>query len=83
MPGPVSDSYDPEFGTGARAAEVLAALTKVRGVISEMIGSDELKDIVELAERYNDVNLNVRAPGLNEEELRIIRFALDRASESM
>lgn len=87
MPGPVSDSYDPEFGTGVRAGEVREALNDIRDCISADIGSDELQDIVDLAERYNAMTRrplwNQRAPGYCEEALRIIRFAIDRALESI
>jgi len=89
MPGPVSVSYDPEFGTGARAAEVREAVTTLRDLVSERIGSDVLQDIVQLAEGYNDdVLLCAAEPeqGLHkfsERELRIIRFCMNRALESL
>jgi hypothetical protein len=87
MPGPVSDSYDPEFGTGARAAEVLEAIEKLRALISDHIGSDELKNIVDLAEGYNDNTPDTEGSCQTIEfdirELRIIRFCLDRAIESI
>jgi hypothetical protein len=86
MPGPVSDSYDPEFGTGANAAEVLVAITKVRDLITQRIGSDELKNIVELAEGYNATRYedpNRKPCPFSERELRIIRFALNRELESL
>jgi hypothetical protein len=84
VPGPVSDSYDPEFGTSARATEVRTAIEEVRKMVSEEIDNDELQDIVELAERLNTMTYpNGRAPGYNETELRIIRFCLNRAIESI
>lgn len=89
MPGPVSDSYDPEFGTSARANEVAEAVTTLRDLVSEYIGSDKLQDIVALAEGYNETVLSPQEePGsrlwrLSERELRIIRFCMDRALESL
>jgi hypothetical protein len=86
MPGPVSDSYDPEFGTGARAAEVMEAVRKVQELVSTYIASKKLKDIVELAEGYNDTKSEYPARGgcqFSERELRIIRFCLNRALESI
>lgn len=92
MPGPVSDSYDPEFGTGARAAAVVEAIDRIRERITRGIRSEDLLPIVGLAMgetqlgglfesadldiRVGDVRLTVR-------ELRIIRFCLDRAKESI
>lgn len=80
MPGPVSDSYDPEFGTGAVAAEVASAIREVRRVVTESIGSEELKNIVEVV-RSKDPELE--SIMFSERELRIIRFCLDRALESI
>lgn len=92
MPGPVSDSYDPEFGTGARAATVVEAIDRIRDRVTKGIRSEDLLPIVELAMgetqlgdfwasadldiRVDDVRFTVR-------ELRIIRFCLDRAKESI
>lgn len=86
MPGPVSDSYDPEFGTGARAAEVMEAIGRVRERVTNMINSDELKDIVRLSEGYNaneSVEFFQKACSFSERELRIIRFCLNRALETI
>jgi hypothetical protein len=86
MPGPVSDSYDPEFGTGARAAEVMEAVQEVRKIVSAYIDSEKLKDIVELSEGYNTTRNEYAARvgcQFSERELRIIRFCLDRALESI
>lgn len=86
MPGPVSDSSDGEFGTGARAAEVREAIAKLRDLISGRIGSNELKDIVELAEGYNAClapEVDQRPWPFSERELRIIRFCLNRELESL
>ncbi|APU89016.1 hypothetical protein Rctr197k_233 [Virus Rctr197k] len=81
MPGPVSDSYDPEFGTSANAEEVADAIKAVRDRISEAIGTEELKYILDVVRGKNgkDKTLVIR----NERELRILRFALNRALESI
>jgi hypothetical protein len=86
MPGPVSDSYDPEFGTGARASEVREAITKLRDLVANRIGSDVLQDIVDLSERYNATQspeVDQKPWPFSERELRIIRFCMNRALESI
>jgi hypothetical protein len=84
-PGPVSDSYDPEFGTGANAHDVAEAIRDVRVFVTSYIGSDELLPIVALA-RNDDAKHPLNKPvhvGLTERQLRIIRFCLDRSLESI
>ena len=39
MPGPVSDSYDPEFSTGANAQEVCDAVAALRDRVTEALGT--------------------------------------------
>lgn len=73
MPGPVSDSYDPEFGTGANAAAVREALQEIRDELTAVLGPD-LKNIVEVA------HMPKRG---KERQRRLIRFAIDRAMESL
>lgn len=48
MPGPVSDSYDPEFGTGYNAACVASAIREVTDRATEVLG-EERKNIVQVA----------------------------------
>lgn len=79
MPGPVSDSYDPEFGTSSNIEILEEEIQRVRDKITYELGSD-LKHII-------DVCYNVRNSPLpisfGEKDLRIIRFCLDRAKESI
>ena len=72
MPGPVSDSYDPEFGTGANADDVSSAIQSVIDQIGDHIGP-ELKDIVSVVQSRSRGELEIP---LTERELRIIRFGL-------
>jgi len=83
MPGPVSSSYDPEFGTGERASIVCEAVTKMRDKVSRVLGkaNAELLPIVDVCEGRN--KLPKRGLILCERELRILRFALNRALESL
>lgn len=78
-PGPVSDSYDPEFGTGANAHDVAAAIRIVRGRLSRLLGK-KLKNIVEIAQGPAGPRHELI---LSERDLRVIRFCLDRATESV
>lgn len=78
MPGPVSDSFDPEFGTAANADEVRNAIEQVRVRLGRDLG--ELKNIVEVVHGEGGGWQRWR---LTERERRIIRFALNRALESL
>lgn len=84
MPGPVSDSYDPEFSTGARATAVREAIMTQRDRFTKVLG-DRLLPIVDIA---NDEFECTLPPGASrrftftEREMRIIRFALNRAIDS-
>ena len=81
MPGPVSDSYDPEFGTGTNAEDVTGAIEAVRDRISVALRGAPLKDIVEVVHG----RAGPLSPGMHfyERELRVLRFALNRALESI
>ena len=85
MPGPVSDSYDPEFGTSNNAGIVRSALDQVLGRVSEALGPEK-KGIVGVAIGTREVIEDVAAgPSVtfHERELRLIRFGLERAKESI
>jgi hypothetical protein len=85
MPGPVSDSYDPEFSTGARATAVREAIMDQRDRFTEILG-DKLLPIVDIAEDDFEHTLPKNFHHkltLTERELRVIRFALNRAIETI
>lgn len=77
MPGPVSDSYHPEFGTGAVAREVEDAIEDVCLVFTQSLG-EELKDIVGVVRGNAGLEHTLN---LSERDLRIIRFCLNTARE--
>lgn len=79
MPGPVSDSYDPEFSTAANAADVREAILGVRQHITNNLGT-ELKNIVEVAQSKG---IGQALISFSKRDLRLIRFAIDRAVESI
>ena len=78
MPGPVSDSYDPEFSTGANAADVREAARETAQRVTDIIGSDQLKNIVAVVHGEPG---RMFAGKLSEREWRIIRFCLNRFVE--
>ncbi len=82
MPGPVSDPYDPEFGTGAECDAIKGALGEVRERVSTLLilFGDETMHIQELVRV--DLSQPIRAT-LTEKEWRLIRFALERAKDSI
>lgn len=81
MPGPVSDSYDPEFGTRAKAGEISDALAGVYQQLTTILNDQPPINISELVER-DDMNNGIEGR-LTEKEWRLIRFALERAKESI
>lgn len=77
MPGPVSDSYDPEFGTGQNSADVREGIEKVVEKMGRYLGP-ELKNIVGVVQGPSGKGKSVY---LSEREMRIIRFGLNRSLE--
>lgn len=80
MPGPVSDSYDPEFGTGDNAHAVRTAIEGVVARITTELGPT-LHNIVAVVHEGPDGPEH--PPAFTENELRVIRFGLNRALESL
>lgn len=77
MPGPVSDAYDPEFGTAANRADVEELARQAKLTIDELIGQDRL-NIVTIARLEETQPLACR---FDERQLRIMRFCLCRFME--
>lgn len=80
MPGPVSDAYDPEFGTADNAARVREAIANEVAFLTKHLGPG-LKDIVQVVD--GPIGRWMPPRRLSEREARIIRFALKRALESL
>lgn len=80
MPGPMSDSYDPEWGTSSNAAEISEALDEVYHRVSGVLGGRPPQEILGLVR--SDLPQPISAT-LTEREWRLIRFALERANESL
>lgn len=81
MPGPVSDSYDPEWGTGANAGEIVDAIQAVYDKLSVILGNQPPLWILDLV-RSESLNRIIEAK-LTEREWRILRFACERAKDSI
>lgn len=80
MPGPMSDSYDPEFGTEENCHRIRKALEETYAEVSSILGDMPPMPILDL--------VDARLPGqieafLTEKDWRLIRFALERAQESV
>jgi len=81
MPGPVSDSYDPEFSTGERASDVRRGIQDALMRINKALGP-ELKPIVDVAQATIAMRPKVDIP-FSEKDLRCLRFAALRGLESV
>jgi len=79
MPGPVSDSYDPEFGTGANADEVRELIRESVVILNDLLGP-ELKDIVQVAHGPAGQRYLLR---MSERYWRALRFAANRSLETL
>jgi len=80
MPGPVSDSYDPEWSTGANAREIDEALEGMYQTVSEILGQREPMYILNLVRAELPTVLEA---ALSERQWRLLRFAVERARESI
>lgn len=78
MPGPVSDSYDPVFGTGAAAEEVREAMQDMYRKLSKVLGNKPPIFITSLVDM--DLNDAIQAT-LTEKEWRLLRYACECAIE--
>lgn len=80
MPGPVSDSYDPEFSTSANAQEIIDALNEVYERLTDILGGKEPMYILNLVR--SDLK-SLHSAKLTEREWRLLRFAVERARDSI
>ncbi len=81
MPGPMSDSYHPEFSTGANADAITGALREVYHRVTDILGKRPplyILDVVNLVDCTMAANAT-----LTEREWRLIRFAIERAIDSI
>jgi hypothetical protein len=76
----MSDSYDAEWGTSSNAAVIRESLNDVYDRISGILGGKPPIYIVDLVHREMPTPIPAT---FTEKEWRIIRFALERAEESI
>jgi hypothetical protein len=79
MPGPASDPFDPEFGTAIDAEQVRLAVHAQLDMLTEILGARTL-NIVGVVRGPRGPVHGLR---LTERQLRIIRFALNRALDTL
>jgi hypothetical protein len=80
MPGPVSDSYDPEWGTTANGDPIRDALQSLYVTVSAILGNQPPLPILDL------VHMKLPEPiaaTLTTKQWRLLRFALERAIYSI
>lgn len=87
MPGPVSDSYDPEFGTAEVAGEVREAVQNVYDRLSRVLRNKKPMYVLDLIRNTNDpsnfsLDTTINAT-LTRREWRLLRFACERAMDTL
>lgn len=80
MPGPCSDSYDPEWSTVDNADRIREALLDMHKKLTSVLGDTPPIFILSLLESEFNNTMTVM---LTEKEWRILRFACERAKESI
>ncbi len=80
MPGPISDNYDPEWGTGENAGKIKEELWKVYKELSKILNHRNPKYILDLV---NEDLPNKIVADLTEKQWRMLRFAVERAMDSI
>ena len=84
MPGPVSDSYDPEWGTGSNASDIAEAIQRVYNKLSEILNNEPPVYILDLVhDSVPSIHKRRIEAGLTEWEWQILRFACERAKDSI
>lgn len=87
MPGPVSDSYDPEWSTGENAQLIRDELNRLHAKLSEVLKVPPVFILDLVRERPGETQV-LRTATLHDLDLtvfdlRILRFACERAGESI
>ena len=84
MPGPTSDSMDAEWGTRAAADEITEALAGMYNKVSKVLGDKPPKFILDVVRGEEGSRSGGFLTGVfSGREWRIIRFAIERAGESI
>lgn len=84
MPGPVSDSYDPEWGTAENARAIREQLREAYQQVTTVLDSQPPWPILAVVETPPDAFQPTHVAALlSAKHWRIIRFALERAQETL
>ena len=78
MPGSVSDSYDPEYGTADNCEAIGDAMIEICDKLGEFLG--ERQNIIQTVHGKGGP---LRAVTLTERQWRVIRFGLERANKTI
>jgi len=81
MPGPISDGFDPEWGSMENAHKIKVAIQDVYSKLSGILGQKSPLYILDLVREQNLTN-KIKA-SLTEKEWRILRFTCERAEYSI
>ena len=82
MPGPVSDSYDCEWGTAENRDKIADELRRMHSKLSTILKHKPPVNILELVSKPYDPLKRIGCE-MPEYEWRLLRFALERAEESI
>jgi hypothetical protein len=80
MPGPVSDSYDPEFGTSANKEDVYEALKATIKILDQALENSPRREITLVARGPRGRMKDLR---LWERDLRMLRWSAHRTLEEL
>ena len=72
MPGPVSDSFDPTWGTSANKGEVIDGIQDMDVILTKMLDNSPPRFILDVIREDNGPR---ELRELSERELRILRYA--------
>ncbi len=82
MPGDISTGYDPEWGSCYNRDQIEDVLTDIYRKVSTILSNEPPMYVVELAWAEN-LDRVLPAEQLTEQEWRLIRFAIERAIQSL
>ena len=80
MPGSISDDYDPEWGTATNRGEIEDCLREVYKKVSSILDEKPPIYIMDLVHKSLP---HKTSAVLTEKQWRLLRFALERAMESL
>lgn len=78
MPGPISDSYDPEFGTSVENIDI--SLKEIYDKLTFVLNGQSPIYILDL---INKDLPKLTTATLSEKEWRLLRFSVERARDSL